>query len=141
MNFILDFYIKKEYGDFMLKIKKIACSLMTIIIFISTIHVNANALVYSKSKSGSDFDKEWQIQVEYTDEYGVVIGVLLYGFDKTFINEDYAHTRGYNHYSSQASLKRGTKSIKYGNVAISGYLSTVNVRHTDDSVIYYITLS
>lgn len=79
--------------------------------------------------------------MDYTDEYGVVIGVLLYGFDTTFINEDYAHTRGYNHYSSQASLKRGTKATKYGNVATSGYLSTVNVRHTDDSVVYYITLS
>ena len=123
-----------------MKVKKITIISLVVCLLVSILSVSASALTYSKTPYSS-FNNDWQNQVQYYDEYGSVIGVLLYGFDTDFLNEDYSHTRGYLHYSSQAGVKRGSDDTQWGAEAISGYLSTKNVYHNTDTVKYYIKLS
>ena len=124
--------------------KKIIISFLIVIMVLTlSITVSAETKTYSKTHSSPDsFLVDWQIQVQYHDStHTSLIGVMLYGYDTTLINEDYVNTRGYNHYSSQPGLKRGSGSITWGTKKLPGYLSTLDRMHTSIPVTYYIKLS
>ena len=123
-----------------MKVKKITIISLVVCLLASILSVSASALTFSKPPFDS-FTDDWQDEEQYFDEYGTVIGVLVYGFDTDWLDEDYSHTRGYSHYSSQAGVKRGNDAIQWGDEAISGYLSSKNVYHKTDTVNYYIKLS
>ena len=117
--------------------------LAIVIMCIVSVSVSAVTLEYSKTHAHPDcFLTDWQIQIEYLDEDETsVIGVLMYGYDTDFIDEDYANTRGYNNYYSRAGLKRGTGSKEWSDKKTPSYLATINRTHKSDSVSYYIELS
>lgn len=127
-----------------MKVKKIIGVVLVIAVMCAmSVSVSAATLEYSKTHAHPDcFLTDWQIQIEYLDEKETsVIGVLMYGYDTDFIDEDYANTRGYNSYYSRAGLKRGTGSKEWASKKTAGYLSTINRTHNSDSVSYYIELS
>ena len=81
-------------------------------------------------KSGTSFNKEWE-KVAVSDNKKAK---MIYGFDKTLINEDYTYATHSKKAHYSVIWQTGRK--KSSNAVAAGKKSKVEIRHKGTSVVY-----
>lgn len=126
-------------------------SIVIVVSFLFTIYAITTSASYytTKQKSGaSEFNNTWDVETQYRKYIDdpnafIKIGTMIWGFDPTFIDEDYTWTCGLNNNNSQASVFRNgyDSNSHYGDYKISGAWSRIDVTHKTTTVTYGIYLS
>lgn len=93
--------------------------------------------------SSSAYNNEWEKTITYkaTNDAGnkFEIGIMVYGYDKGFINEDYVWTKAYE-CSSMAELQRISvdANLKYDEETSRNKWSKLEVKHKNFHIMYQI---
>lgn len=125
-----------------MKVKKYLAAILMVSLCFSLLSVTASAYTdKSVTVSGSsEFESSWSETHQFEDSLGVPIGVIEYGFNTWWTDEDELIGRPLNNYNGQAGIKRGSSSTEWGIYVVSGYLSKVEIEHTSDTVEYILRL-
>ncbi len=105
-----------------------------------TISVSAYTDKTVTVSGSSHFNSSWSTKHQFETSTGVPIGVIQYGFNTWWTDEDELVAKPLNNYEGQAGIKRGSSSIVWGTYVTTGYLSEVEIPHTSDTVKYILRL-
>ncbi len=122
--------------------KKLAVLMLSLIMCFSVMATSASAAgIVAAERIGATFDKAWEISVEFASG-GEDLGVMVYGYNTAWINEDYTWTKAFVG-SSQAGVYRDGKDseVNWGTAKSSGTYSKIEVTHKKDTVYYYAYFS
>ncbi len=120
-------------------IKKVAAVGVAIMITASISTMGASATDKYTTSKGKSFGGKWEYSVTYKVGKKEV-GMMAYGYDTDWINEDYSWTRGYE-CDTKAGVKRsGDSSVNWSSYASTNKWSKEEVTHNSSSVTYYIRL-
>ena len=120
-------------------VKKIAAVGAAIMMAASISTMGAGATDMYKTRGDQGFTKNWERCVTYKVG-STQVGMMAYGFDTDFFDEDYSWTMGYQ-CDTKAGVKRGNASTSW-NSSYSGTneWSKEEVNHNTSDVKYYIRL-
>ena len=114
---------------------------MAIMASVFTLPASAATVKTKHVSNSSGFDNEWENTTTYKQN-NVKIGIMIYGFDKDWINEDYVWTKG-DECNTTAAIKRDGYDTVYksGSSAGIGKYSKIEINHKTYNVYYKITFS
>lgn len=120
-------------------IKKIAATGAAIMMAMSISTMGASATDKHKTRSNC-FNKDWEYSVTYKVGKKEV-GMMVYGFETDWINEDYSWTKGYE-CDTKAGVQRSIdgKKINWSGYASCDKWSKEEVTHKGYKTVYYIRL-
>ncbi len=122
--------------------KKLMVLILSVIMCFSIMATSASAAgIITAEREGATFDKAWEISVEFASG-GADLGVMVYGFNTAWIDEDYTWTKAFVG-TSIAGVRRvdTDSSTNWGDNESSGTYSKIEVRHKEDTVYYYAFFS
>ena len=124
--------------------KKIICVLLVLFTLFNLSAMTCSC-VSEYRRHVDDPDRFKENEWEYTRTYfynGTTIGRLVYGFDTTFIDEDYAWTMGTSSATTAALWRYGyDEGYSYSEVASSGTFAKEELKHEVYNVYYKIIFS
>lgn len=109
--------------------KKISGVLSVTLMAILLTGITVNAESYTSGNKG--FSKSWELSDKSPNKWEIV-----YGFNTTFINEDYTHTY---HFSKHHTATVTNANGSYANDANAGRWAKIEVTHSGNSVKYSIS--
>lgn len=120
-------------------VKKIAAVGAAIMMAASISTMGAGATDKYKTSEGQDFDDDWEYSITYKVG-STQVGLMAYGYDTDWFNEDYSWTKGYES-DSKAGVKRsGDSVVNWNSYASRNVWSKEEVNHNTSDVKYYIRL-
>lgn len=120
-------------------VKKIAAVGAAIMMAASISTMGAGATDKNTTSKGQNFTKRWEYSITYKSA-NKQVGMMAYGYDTDWFDEDYSWTKGYES-DSKAGVKRGGDSaVNWNSYASMNNWSKEEVNHNTSDVKYYIRL-
>ena len=120
-------------------VKKIAAVGAAIMMAASISTMGAGATDKNTTSKGQSFTTNWEYSITYKSA-NKQVGMMAYGYDTDWFNEDYSWTKGYES-DSKAGVKRGGDSaVNWNSYASRNVWSKEEVNHNTSDVKYYIRL-
>lgn len=117
---------------------------LTVAMCLAMLATPASAVaVVAREKTGAatTFDNSWEFSVDVTC-LGIDVGVLIYGFNTAWIDEDYVWTKAFVGTSQAAICRVGKDSAEiYGSEARADAYSKIEVSHKTNTVQYFSAFS
>lgn len=120
--------------------RKITISIVTsATLALSIVSINANAATnYGYNTNGNVFNNEWEMSVTIYNSLKEKIGVLCFGYDTDWINEDYAWAKGADKCKAGVYRHNYDNSTNWGWAKSGWSWSKEEVTHKKNNVSYYI---
>ena len=110
------------------------CAMVASLAFFCT-HVNANTILMQQEVGKTSFSNDWEKRsILYLND-GTVVGLLKYGFDTVWIDEDYAYGKSYEAYATSSIYRAGYDKDYVsddGRRGIGVFSETERAHKTDD---------
>lgn len=112
--------------------------IMTVCIAMTPVAAQASTIKAKTVSTSSSFTSEWEKTTTYKVE-NIEVGIMIWGYDTTLINEDYTWTKGYEG-ATQAGVIRQNYDTAYNlaSTAKVNKYSKIEVKHQTYTVQYRI---